>query len=433
MRSGRLGRPFQLLFASSTISNLGDGVTIVALPLLVATLTRDPTTVAGLALVSRLPWLLFALPVGALTDRLDRKRVMWQANIFRAAAMGALAAAVATDGITIWLLYLLAALIGVAEVFYDNSAQALLPQIVPAAHLPRANGRLFAAATVTNEFAGPPLGALVFSAAVAAPFLLDAATFAVTVPLLWAIPGRFGPAGEARTAPRHLGREIMTGLRWLWSHQLLRLLAILLGIANFANTAAFSILVLLAQDVLGASDLGFGLLITAGAVGAVAGGLLAGRVTDRFGPGPALVATFFIFAVVQTSVGLISQLWVVAVLFVLNGVATMVWNVITVSLRQTVIPPGLLGRVNSVYRFVGWGAIPLGALAGGLLASALGLRATFVVTGLALVAVGLAAAPLLLRSVNAAEAAGGASLDGFAEGDEPTAVHDDGGARDPSA
>ena len=433
MPSGRLGRPFVLLFTSSTISNLGDGVTIVALPLLVATLTRDPTTVAGLALVSRLPWLLFALPVGALTDRLDRKRVMCQANLFRAAAMGGLAVAVATDTITIWLLYALALLIGIAEVFYDNSAQAFLPQIVAPALLARANGRLFAAATVTNEFAGPPLGALMFSAAVAAPFVLDATSFAVTVPLLWAIAGRFRPATEAGAAPRHLGREIMAGLRWLWSHRLLRLLAILLGLANFANTAAFSILVLFAQDELGASDVEFGLLITAGAVGAVAGGLLAGRVTDRFGSGPALVATFLTFAVVQTSVGLVSQLWVVAALFAVNGVATIVWNVITVSLRQTVIPPALLGRVNSVYRFVGWGAIPLGALAGGLLAAAIGLRGTYVVTGLALVAVGLAAAPLLLRSAAELDSGATSSLDSVAEGDQAPAVHHDGGAGDPAS
>ena len=421
----RIGRSYLLLFTSSVVSNLGDGITLVAFPLLVATLTRDPTTVAGIVVVTRLPWLLFALPVGALTDRLDRKRVMWQANFVRFVAMAGLAAAVAAGEAPIWLLYVLALVVGVAEVFYDNAAQTFLPQIVASSLLPRANGRLIAGETVANQFLGPPLGAALFALAGAIPFAVDAATFALTVPLLLAIPGSFRVAPAEPAATRHLGREILAGLRWLWGHRLIRLLALLLGLVNFSASAVFSVLVLYAQDELGVGDLAFALLITAGAVGAVAGGVSAGRLTDRFGPGPLLVVAYFALAATPVLLGTLPVVGLAVAVMAVEGCAGAVWNVITVSLRQTIIPAPLLGRVNSVYRFIGWGSIPLGALAAGILAALWGVTATYIIIGVGLPLIGLAVARPLLTLVDAA------SADGL-EGDEAAAVQDDGGTGHPA-
>ena len=285
-----LGRRFWLLFTSTTVSNLGDGITVAALPLLVASLTRDPAAVAGVALASRLPWLLFALPVGALTDRLDRRRTMIAANLVRGTVAAALAVVVATGSAEVWMLYVSGFVIGIAEVFYDNAAQTFLPSIVAASQLSTANGRMLTAELVANSFAGPPLGALLFTVAVSLPFLLDAGSFLLTVPLLIVIGGSYRATGPdtagagGRTAPRRrLHVEIAEGLRWLWGNQLLRLLAVMLAVANFAGTMGQAIFVLFAQEELEVGDRAFGVLLTAFAVGGVAGGMVASRVHRRAG------------------------------------------------------------------------------------------------------------------------------------------------------
>ncbi len=387
---------FRLLLTASTISNLGDGVTLAALPLLIATLSRDPLVVAGLGVVNRLPWLLFALPVGAVTDRWDRRVIMWRANTVRFAAITSLAVAVAADVHAVWTLYVAAALVGTAEVFYDNAAQTLLPSLVDPRHLHRANGRLGAAELVANGFAGPPLGAALFVIAASLPLFVDAATFGLSALLILAIPGLYRP--PATTAPPRLRAEIKQGLRWLWHHDLIRTLAVLLAITNFAGNAGLSILVLFAQDELGLGDLGFGLLLTAGAAGGVIGALIAGRINDRFGPGPSLLGAYVTIAMALGLVGFTSSPIAAGTLIAVLSFAGMTWNVITVSARQKLIPDELLGRVNSVYRFLGWGAIPIGAGAGGILATLTNLRTVFIATGTLQLAAAAIAAGRLLKS-----------------------------------
>src|SRR5689334_679327 len=165
-----LGAPFWWLWTSSGISNLADGVLKVALPLVAIRYTDSPTLIAGLTFALTLPWLLFALPAGALADRLDRRRAMLGANLARAALLGALAVAVVLDLGSIWLLYAVALLIGVSETLYDTSAQSILPLVVPRERLSRANGRLYAAELAANQFVGPPLGGVLVSAGVALAF-----------------------------------------------------------------------------------------------------------------------------------------------------------------------------------------------------------------------------------------------------------------------
>jgi MFS family permease len=399
------------------VSNLGDGITFAALPLLVASLTRDPAAVAGVTLAARLPWLLFALPVGAFTDRVDRRRAMIAANVVRGSVALGLAAAVAAGTAEVWMLYLSGFVIGIAEVVYDNSAQTFLPSIVATPQLSTANGRMLTAELVANAFAGPPLGALLFSVAVSLPIFLDAGSFLLTIPLLAAIGGTYraaGPVGGAtsagdgspsrsRSRPR-LHREIAEGLRWLWGNRLLRLLAVMLAVANLCGTMGQAIFVLFAQEELGIGDRAFGLLLTTFAVGGVMGGMVAGRVHRRAGTGHTLVGSYLTFTLADGLTGAAGDPWTVGLLSVAIGLGGAVWNVVTVSLRQTVIPDHLLGRVNSVYRFLGWGSIPLGALAGGLVADRFGVRAPFLVGGVVQLSVWAVAAPALVRLARAAEA-----------------------------
>jgi len=384
----RLGGRYQRLWTASTISNLGDGVAVTALPLLAATLTRDPFLVALLHFAQFAPWLLFSLVSGALVDRWDRRHVMWRVDLFRAGVVGALALLVATDRAGLPLLFVAAFLLGTAETLFDNASQAILPSLVERRDLAKANGRLFGAQIVTNQFAGPPLGGFLFAAVAAAPFLFDAGSFVAAAVLVALIPGMYRTeraqavvdAGPDRSADgpstiRQICSDIAEGLRWLWQHRLLRTLALALGATNLLY--------------------GYGLLLTSFAVGSVIASMVSERLIDRYGPGGALTAALVVFGLGQIATGLSSSPWVVGAIGVAVGFATIVWNVITVSLRQAIIPDEILGRVNSTYRFIGWGAIPLGALAGGLLADQFGLRAPFLVGGVGLLVAALLMAPIV--------------------------------------
>ncbi|HEY7137493.1 MAG TPA: MFS transporter [Acidimicrobiia bacterium] len=412
----KLGARYWRIWWAASVSTLGDGVRLVALPLLATTLTRDPVLVALVTLAQGLPWLLFALVSGALVDRLDRRRVMWSVDLVRAAIAVTLAITAALGVVTIWLLCLLAFLLGTAQTLFDNAAQAIMPMVVGRDRLEQANSKLFGAQVVTEEFVGPPLGALLFAAAVAAPFVLDASSFLIAALLVFTMPGSFraAPVGDApRTRLRH---EIAEGLRWLWHHRLLRTLALMLSVWMLVETATGSIFVLFALETVHVSKTGYGLLFSAGALGSAVGSAFAPRIAARFGDAPSMLAGVVVNALGLIIVAAFPQAVVVGVMGAVGGAAALVWNVITVSLRQTLIPDHLLGRVNSVYRFLGWGSMPIGAALGGVIAGVAGLRAPFFMAGGILLLLALAGS----RVVNPATVAR-ARADAAAErgGQEP--------------
>jgi MFS family permease len=389
------------------VSNLGAGIDAAALPLLTTTPTRDPRLVAGLGVAFTLPWLLFALPAGAIVDRLDRRKVMYRVNIVRAALVGLIALSVVTETASIGLLYVVAFCLGTAETLFDNAAQSILPSIVRPEQLELANGREYAGEVVANTFIGPPIGGLLFAVAASVPFWIDSASFLVAALVVATIAGSFRPAGaRARDEKRSLRADIAEGVRWLRHHHLLRTLALLLGAMNFASNMCFATFVLFAQDELGLDDRGFGVLLAATAVGSVLGSFLGPRITAAVGPGSALVAAIALGGFGEAAIGLMSNPIPVAALSWITGLFFTVWNIITVSLRQSIIPDELLGRVNSVYRFLGWGSIPLGALAGGWIARAFGLRAPYLAAAVITTVCLLVGAPRLTTAkIKAAKAA----------------------------
>ena len=377
MARSALGPEYRKLWAASTISNLGDGLTLVAGPLLAASLTRDPVLVAGVVFAQRAPWLLFPLISGALVDRLDRRRVMGYVDAARTALIGALGVAVVLGWASLPLMYAIFFLIGTLETLFDNASQAILPAVVPRDRLERANSRLYAAEIVSNQLAGPPIGGFLFGVAAAVPFLLDAGTFAAAAALILALRGQFRPERPEGAPPTTLVAEIGEGLRWLWNHRLIRTLAIMLGVFNVTFAATDAIFVLFAQDVLGLGSFGYGVLLTSGAVGGLIGSLMADRIIAWLGSGRALQASILVSALVLSVVALSKSAFVVWTVFVLVGITVVVWNVITVSFRQAVVPEDIFGRVNSVYRLLGWGGLSVGALLGGLLARSFGLTTPF--------------------------------------------------------
>ena len=354
---------------------------------------------AGLSAAATLPWLVFGLVSGAIVDRCDRARLMVRVNVARTVLVAGLAVMVATRTARIEVVYVLVFLLGVGETLFNTAAQAVLPAIVSTEQLETANGRLEVGELVTETFVGPPVGALIFAAMAALPFAIDAASFAVAAVLLQGLvtPGVRSTAETSgpglrppglRPLYQQLLSDIGEGLRWLGRHRLLRSLCVVMGLANFAVYLTQGILVLFAVEKLHVSRHYYGFLLTGIAIGGIAGGFLARRVSARIGPARAILATLAVNVAVDVAVGSLSNALAVTVMLSFAGFVTTLWNVVTISLRQAIIPKELLGRVNSAYRMVGLGAMPLGAVAGGLLSEAYGLRAPFFlaagITGLAL-------------------------------------------------
>ena len=247
---------------------------------------------------------------------------------------------------------------------YDNSAQTIMPAIVESSDLEKANGRLWAAEATANNFAGPPLASALLVVGFALPFVLDAGTFAVSAALIFAIKAT--PRVTDVAARRPWREELAEGFQWLWRHPVLRSLAITLGLANLLGNVSGAVFVLFAQEVLSTNTTEFAILGAGGAIGAILGGWSASAVTARIGAGATLWVCIVCGVVTSVVIGSTSSWVLVFLMFAAFSFTVVLWNVLTVSLRQTIIPDGLLGRVNSVYRFFGWGMIPIGALIGGL-------------------------------------------------------------------
>ncbi|QCB94830.1 MFS transporter [Cellulomonas shaoxiangyii] len=378
---------FWWLWTSSGLSNAADGVLKTALPLVALRYTDSPVVIAGIPLALTLPWLLVSLPAGALADRWDRRRTMLVANLVRAVAVLALVVVPATGIPSMWLLYGVAFALGTAEVFHDTCAQSILPQVVGRDELDRANGRLYAVEMTANQFVGPPLGGFLVAAGVAVAMGAPALLWGLAVGALLMVRGAFraGPsggagAGAARTTS--LWAEVGEGLRFLWRRPVLRTLALMVGVSNLAESAMMAVFVLWAvgpDSPLGLSEPGYGALMTSVAVGAVIGSLCAARVADRLGRTLALALCILVAAASHAVPALTTSVLVVAGVWALAGAGIAVWNVVTVSLRQRLTPDHLLGRLNSAYRLLAWGTMPVGALLGGLVAQRVGLVWVFAV------------------------------------------------------
>ena len=382
--SKKLGSSYWRLWTATAISNLGDGISGVAYPWVASAVTRSPLLIAAAGFASRLPWLIFTLHAGVITDRFDRRKLIVAMDTIRGVLTLIVGAIVLlnkdslpslndlssiTDLETNWPLYITlvitAFLFGLAEVLRDNSAQTLMPSVVESENLEKANGRMWSAEALTNSFIGPPLGSLLIGIAIYLPFFVDAGSFFVAVALIASISGSFKPVEEKPREKINFKSEIKEGYRWLWSHDLLRPMAIILGALNLVGTMVAATFILYTQEVLNTSVFVFAVIGTAGAVGGIAGGLIAPKISEKIGSGPSLWLSLAMGPFGAVIIGTTSSWQVVWVVLLIQSFFSILWNTITVSLRQSIIPTHLLGRVNSVYRFFGWGSIPIGMFLGG--------------------------------------------------------------------
>jgi len=363
--------------AASGMANLADGIALVAWGWIASLLTRDALLVALVPVALRVPWVLMALPAGIVTDRVDRRRLIVAMDAVRGLAFLAAAAALwaglplapapASGVSSAWLygsLVVAAMVVGGAEVFRDNAAQTMLPALVPEARLERANGQLYSAELLTNALIGPALGAVLIGLWLPLAFGLNAAAYGLAMLLVLGLVGRFQPD---RPDPRPWKAELREGFAFLRQVALLRTLAWTTGFWNLFHQMIVIAVVLHAQENLGLSAEAFGLTLAGGALGGIAGSLLGARIARALGPARTMqwmiLASGPCFAAMALAPGPVT----LALCFATMEFSGFVWNVVSVSTRQRLVPDPLRGRVNSLYRLLAWGMMPLGLLLSGIL------------------------------------------------------------------
>ncbi len=389
-KSAKLGKNYWRLWTAHATSNLGDGLATVAFPWLASAVTRDPFLIALITVMSRLPWLIFTLPAGVITDRFDRKKIIVLMDVAQGALALLLAGAifvernslpalnnltnssvVETNYLLYWSLVGISLLFGFTEVLRDNASQTFLPAVVAKENLESANGKLWSAEYVMNSFVGPPLASLLLGFAVYLPFFFHSSTFFIAAGLIALIATIPKPVTEVEEKAKvNFRAEIKEGFGWLWRHSLLRPMAIILGTLNLVGSITAATFILFAQEILKTSVFEFAILGTAGAIGGTLGGILGPKISKKLGSGPSLYLTLISMPIMGLVIGLTSNWYIAWVMIAGTTIFAVLWNVITVSLRQSIIPTHLLGRVNSVYRFFAWGSMPIGTLIGGAIVSA---------------------------------------------------------------
>jgi hypothetical protein len=374
----------------------------VALPLLAITLTSSPAQVASVTVAAGLPWPLFGLAAGIAVDRLDKNRILVSAQTVRASLGFLTAFAVAAGRISLIILVAFVFALNTCEVFYDIALHSYLPAIVDKAKLQWANSRLVTAETVVFEFLGPAAGGFLFARSASLPFFFDAATFLFSAWALWVLSRLRRRSVLPGPVPGSVGTssirsELAAGLRWFWSHDLVRLLTFVAAASNLGAGGLFAVLALFLKNDIGRGAGAYGVLIALSVVGSVAGGLAASRLNRPgarraicLSAAPASALCLFVIAgsvsYVATAISLIASALVVTLV-----------NIIAISLRQALIPTDLIGRVTAVHRVFCWGALPLGAVVSGLVGQLFGVRAAIGACGAAVLLLSVITLPSFLR------------------------------------
>jgi MFS family permease len=370
----RLGRSFRWLLASSWVTNLGEGITLAAGPLLVASQSHNPLAVAMAALLQRLPWLLFGLYAGVVADRVNRRTIVMVTGLVRAAILLLLTASILTHRVDIAVVLAALFLFGVNETFGDTTTTTLLPMLVDKPDLGIANSRALTGVIVWNQLAGPPLGAALFAAGMALPFASETVLVLAGVVLISRV--RL-PAHGARGQHARVRDDIREGWRWLWAHAAVRTLAITIFTFNVTFGAAWSVLVLYARERLGMGALGFGLITTAMAVGGLLGTASYGWLERHVHLGVIMRGGLIIETLTHLALALTRWAWLALIIFTIFGAHAFIWGTTSSTVRQRAVPAEFQGRVSSVYLTGVVGGIVIGSALGGLVASVWGITAPF--------------------------------------------------------
>jgi MFS family permease len=390
----KLGPGFNRLFTASVMSNLADGLLAVAAPLLAISLTKNPILISMLAAFVMLPWLLFAIPIGLIVDRVDKRLLITFTNSLRFVIAGLLALAISTDFVTIYWLLLAAFLIGTCEVAADTAAQSLIPVMLEKKQFERANSRLNIAETVIQNFVGAPLSGFLYATAITLPFILNSLGFLIAAIFVLLIPAHLitQPVRtvEAESEGSTFLSEIKFGLKYLWNDKPLRRLVATTSSLGFFYSLSTSTLILFITETLGVQAKYFGVLMAGAGSGAVLGGILTPTLSKKFGRGRILAIAIFLSSITVFFQGISPNVWVFGVIGFISSFTITNWNILLMSCYQVLIPSELYGRIHGARRTFVWGVMPIGAFTGGVIAQA-GLRVPLIVGGIAATLIALSA------------------------------------------
>lgn len=380
-----LGPAFNRLWSASLASNLADGLLKTSALLLAATLTKDPVVISVLAAVLMLPWLLFAIPIGGIVDRIDRRLLLATANAVRFLMAAFLAVTVALEIVSIPILYLVVFVIGAAEVLYDTTAQSMIPQILKTKHLERGNSRLEIGAVTVGEFVGTPLSGILFTVSIALPFALGSAGILVVAVLVLMIPGNFKKAiavdeNNEPTEPTKFWADIRFGIKYLYEDKTLLKLVMLTASVGMFSAATSSTVVLFLTEELAVEPVWFGFVFVVPAIGAILGSVTAPKVSERFGRTTVMAYSMIAFCLAAVMTGFSPNVVFFALVGLFMSVTVTWWNVLLMSTYHQIIPNELFGRVHGTRRTLVWGLMPIGSLLGGFIAS-YGLRMPYFIAG----------------------------------------------------
>ena len=390
---------FNRMWASSIISNLADGVMLAAVPLLAISLTDSPVLISLIGAMVMLPWLLFAIPIGAIVDRVDRRYIFAGANASRSVVVGVLALLIALDHVTIFWLLAAAFIIGVCEVAADTTAQSLIPQILEEKDFEKGNSRLQISETVIQGFIGAPISGFIYAAAIYLPFFINSLGFAISAILALTIPVKYlqdiRQEGEEKTERRFVA-DMKFGIAYLFNQKVLRRLVVTTATIGLCYAMGSATMVLFIIKELGLQERFFGVILAIQGVGAILGALVASRTSSKFGRSKVMT-----FAIVASSAVLLIQgfspnIYIFVALATFGGFVISQWNILLMATYQTVIPKELYGRIHGTRRTLVWGAMPLGSLIGGVLAN-FSLRLPLYVGGALACVVSIASIGFLLN------------------------------------
>ena len=363
---------------------MADGLLKTAAPLLATTLTKDPFWISTISALVMLPWLLFAIPIGGLVDRINRRHMLALANTIRLFAALLLAFTVGYDVITLPILLLAVFLFGVGEVIYDTTIQSMIPQVLETDQLDRGNARLQITGITLGEFVGAPLSGVLFAASIALPFFFGAAGILAAVLLVLTIPLNYSnkPAPESKKEPTKFWADIRFGIRYLYEDKTLLRLVVLTSSIGFFFAASNSTMVLFLTETLDAPIALVGVLFATPAIGAIAGSIFTPKLSKRFGRTKIMAWSILGSSVLVFIQGFSPNYWVLAVLVTLGTAIITAWNILLMSTYHQIIPSELFGRIHGTRRTLVWGMMPIGSLLGGLVAS-VDLRLPFIAGGIA--------------------------------------------------
>ena len=366
-----MGPAFNRMWASSIISNFSDGILIAAAPLLAISLTDSTVLISAIGAMVMLPWLLFAIPIGVMVDRLDRRFILAGANATRSAVVGLLALLIATDNDSIYWLLFASFVIGVCEVAADTTAQSLIPQILEEKNFEKGNSRLQISETVIQGFVGAPLSGFIYAIAISLPFFINSLGLAVAALLALSIPIKYLQDVRTDDAAKEKTKfvaDMKFGIRYLFNEKVLRRLVVTTASIGVCYSMGTATMVLFIIEELKLPQHLFGVILTIQGIGAIAGAFVAPRLSKKFGRSRVMTFGITSSSVVLLLQGFSPNIYIFVALATFGGFAISQWNILLMATYQTVIPNELYGRIHGTRRTLVWGMMPIGSLLGGVLA-----------------------------------------------------------------